>query len=310
MLDYRKGAPASPGSGAGRGAGRPAERESIHWLDAPREALRPLALLRAPSRPGSGPEAPAPRARDGHGRSLCGLAAVPGAAIRGASFDPGRPFTTRDLGADLIELLDALELRQVDAAGYFLGGMAIQEAALQAPERFRQLVLVGTWARPDAKRHMLLEAWAALARANTQASAMIRHRLIWTLSDSALEERELVATAVAHLDDGITPVTGEAFARQCDACAGHDTLARLARLAHPTLALCGRKDLLTPSKFSREIAEAMPNARDVALAYSGHAVMAERPERFNQVVLNFLDPHEEARMQEAGRIHAVHRPAD
>ncbi len=228
----------------------------------------------------------------------------------GESEDPGRPFTTRDLGTDLIELLDALELGQVDAAGYFLGGMAIQEAALQAPERFRQLVLVGTWARPDAKRRMLLEAWAALARANTQASVMIRHRLIWTLSDSALEERELVATAVAHLDDGITPVTGEAFARQCDACAGHDTLARLARLAHPTLALCGRKDLLTPSKFSREIAEAMPNARDVALAYSGHAVMAERPERFNQVVLNFLDPHEEARMQEAGRIHAVHRPAD
>ena len=33
----------------------------------------------------------------------------------------------------------------------------------------------------------------------------------------------------------------------------------------------------------------MPNARDLALAYSGHAVMAERPDRFNQVVLNFLD---------------------
>ena len=36
----------------------------------------------------------------------------------------------------------------------------------------------------------------------------------------------LVATAVAHLDDGRTPVTGEAFARQCDACVGHDALAR------------------------------------------------------------------------------------
>lgn len=214
----------------------------------------------------------------------------------GESEDPGRPFTTRDLGADLIELLDVLDLGQVDAAGYFLGAMAIQEAALRAPERFRQLVLVGTWARPDAKRRMLLEEWAALARTNTPASTMIRHRLIWTLSDSALEERELIATAVAHLDDGLTPVTGEAFARQCDACAGHDALDRLARLEHPTLALCGRKDLLTPSKFSREIAEAMPNARDVALAYSGHAVMAERPERFNQVVLHFLDPaHDENR---------------
>lgn len=207
----------------------------------------------------------------------------------GASTDPGSPFTTADLGQDLLELLDVLSIPQVDAAGYFLGGMAIQEAALAAPDRFRHLVLIGTWARPDAKRRMLLESWAALARAGTPAAAMIRHRLIWTLSDEALEEKELVATAIAHLDDGQTPVTGETFARQCEACLQHDALERLSGLAHPTLAICGRRDLLTPSKFSRELAEAMPGARDVALAYSGHAVMAERPERFNQVVLHFLD---------------------
>ena len=207
----------------------------------------------------------------------------------GASEDPGHPFTTGDLARDLIELLDVLELGRVDAAGYFLGGMTIQEAAFADPSRFRNLVLIGTWARPDAKRRMLLAEWAALARAQTPAATMIRHRLIWTLSDDALDESELVATAMAHLDDGQTPVTGEVFARQCDACIGHDALDRLPGLAHPTLAICGRRDLLTPTKFSREIAEAMPNARDVALAYSGHAVMAERPERFNQVVLHFLD---------------------
>ncbi len=207
----------------------------------------------------------------------------------GQSEDPGHPFTTADLGRDLVALLDALELERVDVAGYFLGGMAIQEAALAAQGRFRKLVLVGTWARPDAKRRMLLGEWAALARAKTPARAMIRHRLIWTLSDESLDETDLLEPAIAHLDDGQTPLTGEPFARQCDACMGHDALARLPALPHPTLALCGRRDLLTPSKFSREIAEAMPNARDLSLAYSGHAVMAEQPERFNQVVLHFLD---------------------
>ena len=207
----------------------------------------------------------------------------------GQSEDPGESFTTADLGRDLVALLDALSLGPVDAAGYFLGGMAIQEAALAAPARFRKLVLIGTWARPDAKRRMLLREWAALARANTPAAAMIRHRLIWTLSDESLDASDLLEPAITHLDDGQTPLTGEAFARQCDACASHDALARLPALAHPTLAVCGRRDLLTPAKFSRQIAEAMPNARDLSLAYSGHAVMAERPERLNQVVVNFLD---------------------
>lgn len=206
-----------------------------------------------------------------------------------------QPFTTAELGRDLIELLDVVGLDRVDAAGYFLGGMAIQEAALAAPARFRQLVLIGSWARPDAKRRMLLETWAALARAQTPPAEMIRQRLLWTLSDEAIDERELVSTAVTHLDDGMTPVTGEGFARQCDACGRHDALARLGDLDHPTLALCGRRDQLTPAKFSRELAEAMPNARDLALAYCGHAVMAERPERFNQVLLHFLDEGRDGR---------------
>lgn len=212
----------------------------------------------------------------------------------GQSDDPDVPYTTADLGRDLIGLLDALEIGTVDVLGYFLGGMTLQEAALASPERFRRLVMVGCWARPDARRRMLLSEWAALARAGTPARSMIRQRVIWTFSEEALEQSDLMEPVMAHLDDGQTPLTGEKFARQCEASVQHDSLARLPALAHPTLVLCGRRDLLTPSKFSRQIAEAMPNARDVALSYSGHAVMAERSDRFNQVVLHFLDEQEES----------------
>jgi len=210
----------------------------------------------------------------------------------GDSEDGGEPFTTQDLGADLVGLVDALELEQVDTAGLFMGGMAIQEAALAAPERFRRLVLIGSWARPDAKRRMLIEQWAALARHDTPASFMIRQRLVWTMTDETLEQREIIEPVIEFLAEGGAPLTGEHFARQCDACIGHDTLDRLSALEHPTLALCGRRDLLTPSKFSREIAEAMPHARDVALSYGGHAIMAERPDRLNQIVEHFLDEPE------------------
>jgi pimeloyl-ACP methyl ester carboxylesterase len=211
----------------------------------------------------------------------------------GESDDPGTPFSTADLGRDLIGLLDALDIGVADVAGYSLGAMAIQEAALAAPERFRRLVMVGCWARPDARRRMLLGEWAALARAGTPAPSMMRQRLVWTFSEEALEQSDLIEPVIEHLDDGRTPLTGERFARQCDACVGHDALDRLGALAHSALVVCGRRDLLTPPKFSREIAEAMPNARDVSLSYSGHAVMAERSDRFNEIVLHFLDDHEE-----------------
>ena len=207
----------------------------------------------------------------------------------GESTDPGTPFTTADLGRDLVALLDALSLERVDAVGHFLGAMTIQEAAIRAPERFRRLGLIGCWAAPDAKRRMLLAEWAALARGGASAETMIRHRMLWTFSDEALAQvDELVLPNIGYLDDGQTPLTGELFARQCEAAAGHDTRGRLAGLPHHALLLCGRRDLLTPSKFGREIAEEMPNARDLTLSYSGHAVTAERPERLNDVILHFL----------------------
>ncbi len=210
----------------------------------------------------------------------------------GESSDPGTPFTTGDLARDLIGLLDALAIERVDATGYFLGAMTLQDAAPMAPERFRRLVLVGSWARPDARRRMLLTEWAKLARSGVSADSMTRQRVIWTLSEEALEQAELIEPVIARLDDGQTPLTGELFARQCDAALAHDSLDQLGKIEHPTLALCGRRDLLTPTKFSRQIAEAMPNARDVSLSYSGHAVMAERTDRFNEIVLHFLDDSE------------------
>jgi pimeloyl-ACP methyl ester carboxylesterase len=210
----------------------------------------------------------------------------------GQSDDLGAPFTTADLARDLIGLLDSLEIEQVDAAGYFLGGMTIQEAALASPSRFRRLVLIGSWARPDARRGMLLNEWAALARAGISAASMTRQRLIWTFSEEALEHTELIEPAIARLDDGQTPLTGEGFARQCEACASHDSLDRLHDLEHPILAVCGRRDLLTPPKFNRAISERAPNARDVALSYCGHACMIERADRFNEIVAHFLDDPE------------------
>ncbi len=198
------------------------------------------------------------------------------------------PYSTAELGRDLIGLLDVLGLEQVDAAGYFLGGMAIQEAAIASPERFRRLVMIGSWARADARRELLLTEWAALARSGLSATSMTRQRLIWTFSDEALDQRDWIEPAIARLDDGKTPLTGEGFARQCEACARHDALDRLRALDHPTLVISGRRDLLTPPKFSRALAEAMPNARDIALSYAGHACMIERADRFNEIVGHFL----------------------
>jgi 3-oxoadipate enol-lactonase len=205
------------------------------------------------------------------------------------SEDPGGPFTTADLAEDTVGLLDVLGIARADVLGAFMGGMAAQELALRHPARVRRLVLVGTYSRPDAKRRMLLEDWAGLARRGVPLEAMVRKRLVWTLEDETLEQSDIIESMVDFFTKQDMPVSPDLFARQCEACMRHDMADRLGDIPHATLVLCGRNDQLTPLKFHRELAERIPNARLVTIGFGAHLVMVESAQRFNQVVLQFLD---------------------
>ena len=146
----------------------------------------------------------------------------------GQSDDPGTAFSTADLATDTAELMDVLGIEQADVLGTFMGGMAAQELALEFPKRVRKLILVGSYVRPDAKRRMLLEDWASVARAGVPMESMVRKRLVWTLTDETLEQKDLIDTMLDFFLKQDTPVHSELFERQCEACLRHDTSGRLA----------------------------------------------------------------------------------
>jgi pimeloyl-ACP methyl ester carboxylesterase len=206
----------------------------------------------------------------------------------GDTEDPGGPFTTADLADDTAHLLDSLGIERADVLGAFMGGMVAQELALRRPDRVDRIVLVGTWARPDAKRRLLLRQWQDLARAEASPELMVHERLLWTLQDATLEQTDLIDAMVTFFTRDGAPLTQDLFARQCEACLAHDTTDRLREIRHKTLVICGRHDQLTPPKFHRELADEIPDAALVTIAYGAHLVMAESAEHFNHAVLQFL----------------------
>lgn len=206
----------------------------------------------------------------------------------GAS-DPGESaFTTADLADTLAGLLDALSVGQADVLGPFMGGMVAQELALRHAERVDRLVLVGTWARPDAKRRLLLEHWRDLALGGLPLSALVRDRLLWTLADETIAQTDLIQQMVDFFTRDGAPLTAEVFAAQCEACLQHDCSSRLSEIRRPTLVLCGRSDQLTPVKLHHELSDAIPDARLMTISGSAHLVMVESVETFNRTVLQFL----------------------
>ncbi len=206
----------------------------------------------------------------------------------GETEDPGGPFGISDLADDTDALLEALGVESADVVGSFMGGMVAQELALRHPSRVRHLVLVGTFARPDARRRMILRHWRDLALSGLPALQITRERLIWTLQDETLEQTDLIDGMLEHMAGEMAPLSGELLARQCEACLAHDSYDRLRQIPHRTLILCGRQDILTPPKLHRELADEIPRAELVTLAYGGHLVMMESAQRFNELVLQFL----------------------
>src|SRR5215469_3500736 len=71
-----------------------------------------------------------------------------------------------------------------------------------------------------------------------------------------------------------------------------DLETRLSELATPTLVLFGTLDAVIPPGMGRHYKELIPNCHLVFVYDAGHAIGAERPEAFTEVVADFLERHE------------------
>lgn len=200
----------------------------------------------------------------------------------GASDVPSGPYSLDRLGRDVVELLDALDLRRVHVLGLSLGGMVAQWLGIHAPERVDRLVLSNTaaylgppqqWDRPITE---LLAASDMLATAETFLGNWFPARMLEG-NDEVVEgfRRTLLATR------------REGVAGSWAAVRDYD-LRRTATLIHnPTLVIAGEHDTVTSPRHGEELAATVPGARFTVLP-TVHLANVERPAEFVAAVVAFL----------------------
>ena len=95
---------------------------------------------------------------------------------------------------------------------------------------------------------------------------------------------------IALLASNPNPVEPEAYDRQDQAYLHFDSLDRLGGIKAPTLVIVGEQDLLTPPWVAHEVAGRIPAALLEIMTGDGssHLVPLERPDEFNQLVMDFL----------------------
>ena len=201
---------------------------------------------------------------------------------RGAGRTPltQRPLSAASMADDAGALLRALEVPSAHVAGFSMGSAIAQELALRHRDLVRSLVLVSTYARPDALFRSQLTFWRWLPEVAPSERAFYEAFFTW------------VYTPRAHADGSVGQIVEEAlafphqqsveaFQAQVDVCLGHDTADRLSQIAAPTLVLSGELDVILPPRFGRDVAEAIPGARFEVLQGEAHQPFQEVPDEFN-----------------------------
>ena len=197
----------------------------------------------------------------------------------GESDAPPGPYTVPELAADALQVLDEGGVERAHVLGTSLGGMVAQELALSAPERVDRLVLActtpgGPESFPMPERTVQLMT----------SGATLRQFVENALADQP--DPELVERILRHREATAQPL--EAWSAQAAAGAMFDALDRLPRIEAPTLILHGTEDAVVDSRNSALLGLRIPNARVEVFPGGGHLFFWEQPQRFVEVVTEFL----------------------
>lgn len=211
----------------------------------------------------------------------------------GRSTQVDEPVGTRDLAGDTLGLMDHLGIAHAQVVGRSMGGAIAQHMALMAPQRVDSLVLCASFARLDPLGRRVLSNMREALEWRGSWADHARHSVQNFVSAEFFNARPEQVAAVERLIGGETRLPA-CYGRQNEACQAHDTSSELARIRQPTLVMAGAADPICSPAATRLLSEGLPNARTELFDGASHFFLMEQPERFNRLLLEWLQAHAKA----------------
>jgi non-heme chloroperoxidase len=203
----------------------------------------------------------------------------------GASSRPADGYAPRDFAADVAAFLDAHKIQRAVIVGHSMGSLVAQRFALDFPTRTQALVLAGTCA--SLRGHQgVQEFWdATIAKLRDP----IDPQMVRGFQESTLHQPIPPAFLDLAVKESLkvpARVWRAAFAGLLQT----DHRPELERIKTPTLIVWGEKETYFLRSDQEALLAAIKGARLVAWPDAGHALHWEHPERFAQVLTNFIQP--------------------
>lgn len=200
----------------------------------------------------------------------------------GAAPSPPGPYTLDDLGADVLDVADAIGLDRFHLAGCSLGGLTALWVAVHHSDRLHSLTAANTAARVGTA-----DGWQQRIDAvREHGLAGIRDTVLARFFAPGFPEREPGEWTRAQ--QVFVDADDDGYAACCAALRDADLRGDVGRIDVPTLVVGGAQDQATPPDQQQALHDAIPSSRLVVLDHAGHLANLDRSEAFTAALRDHL----------------------
>ncbi len=199
----------------------------------------------------------------------------------GETSKPSGPYSIGQFAGDVAELLLELKIFPVHLAGISMGGMVAFEFAIKFPKLLKSLVIINSY--PETRIENFkdrLMVWRRFLLLDVLGVRLMGVVLANHLFPEQKDMRTKFVKRWAENDK-------QAYRESLQAIVGWDVENRIHEISCPTLVVASDEDyfpLIEKQKYVRK----MRNAKLEVIENARHAVTAQKPEKFNQILDGFL----------------------
>jgi len=201
----------------------------------------------------------------------------------------------QDMAADVVALLDHLQLKDAHVLGLSMGGFIALALAHMAPQRTRSLTLAHTGARLPVRTRRRLRLWQDMRQADVPPALLAREQLLWIFPENMLHNDAMVEQLTDGMAQAFGSQSAEGFGSQIAACEQFDLLAELPRITTPTLVIAAADDLSAPPSHVEQLNNLGNVLKFKIFSSAGHASHLVRAEEFNHEVSEFIQSVDSSR---------------
>lgn len=200
-------------------------------------------------------------------------------------------YSMRILADDAAALMDHLGVERAHISGLSLGSATAQELAINHPDKVATLQLHCTWGRSDEWFIRMIET-NEIFIIHDKPDGYIRTALLWVASPTFINHQpdDVKAFESGFILDNPHPPSKAGMLGHFHADKTHDALDRLGEIQVPVLITSGEVDWQVPTRYGREVQQAIPGAvmHIFRGPHSSHIAFHEMADEWNEFTLAWL----------------------